>query len=158
MTAVLSEIAIERLGPSDPNVGRDLEIVDALARQEFRASAFVSREEIARPWSRIWVVRYYRDVVGFSLAWQVVDELHLLEISVASEFRRRGLGTALMEEFIRFAKNASVRKAFLEVRSSNRAAIELYKKMEFEAISVRHAYYPDGEDALEMMRLFAPAT
>lgn len=122
------------------------------------ATASGLREELARPWSRLWVARSGEIAVGFLVCWHVVDELHVLNVATLPEHRRRGIASALMDEAFAFARTNEVRKVFLEVRKSNGDAIQLYRKLGFSAMNVRKKYYSDDEDAIEMVLLFDPET
>ena len=117
------------------------------------------REELARPWARVRVARGGGgDVVGFLVSWHVADELHVLNVATHPAHRRLGVGRALMRESIAFATTKRLRHVLLEVKRSNRAAIELYRSVGFFAMGIRADYYPDGEDAVEMVLLLDPAT
>ncbi|MCC6133590.1 MAG: ribosomal protein S18-alanine N-acetyltransferase [Acidobacteria bacterium] len=84
-------------------------------------------------------------------AW-VLDEIHVHKIAVQEEWRRSGLGTALMKEVIAFGLRNDSYQIFLEVRPSNTPAKRMYQKLGFEISGRRKAYYPDGEDAIVMVR------
>ena len=85
----------------------------------------------------------------------VCDELHILHFAVDSQFRSHGLGRSLLKDVFRLAKSLDVKKAFLEVRASNRSAIALYSKAGFFVTGRRKRYYADnGEDALVLCRSF----
>jgi ribosomal-protein-alanine N-acetyltransferase len=122
------------------------------------------REELERPWARVRVARgpsssgSRHDVVGFLISWHVADELHVLNVATHAAHRRRGVGRALMLESIAFAKEKRLRHVLLEVKRSNAAAIALYRSVGFFAMGIRSDYYPDGEDAVEMVLLLDPAT
>lgn len=109
------------------------------------------REELTRPWSRL---RAARDeggtLLGYTLFWHVVDELHLLNVAVAVPCRRRGIGRALMADLLQYARQHDVVRILLEVRASNAGAIALYESLGFERFNVRAGYYADGEDGVEM--------
>lgn len=110
------------------------------------------REELARPWARLRVARAEGGaVVGYLLFWHVADEAHLLNVAVAPDARRKGIGRALVEHLVAYAKENAITKVLLEVRAENRAARALYEKLGFREINVRARYYADGEDAIEMM-------
>ncbi|MBN8654710.1 MAG: GNAT family N-acetyltransferase [Anaerolineae bacterium] len=68
-------------------------------------------------------------------------------IAVDSDFRRRGIGTALLHAC---EKNLGVPRARLTVRTSNRGAITLYEREGYATMDVWKAYYNDGEDAIVM--------
>jgi ribosomal-protein-alanine N-acetyltransferase len=109
------------------------------------------REELGRPWSRLRAARDQAGtLLGYTLFWHVVDELHLLNVAVAIEARRRGIGRALMDDLLAYARAHDVVRVLLEVRASNAAALALYESFGFERFNVRERYYADGEDAVEM--------
>jgi ribosomal-protein-alanine N-acetyltransferase len=117
------------------------------------------REELTRPWSRLWVVREEGGCpVAFLISWHVSDELHILNVATRPDRRRRGIARALLDGAIAYGRDAGVRHVLLEVRRSNRAAIGLYRSVGFFAMGVRARYYPDDEDAIEMVLMFDPAT
>lgn len=117
------------------------------------------REELERPFARVRVARESRGVaVAFLVSWHVADELHILNIATRPDRRRRGIGRALMLDAIEFARQKHLRLILLEVKRTNRPAIELYRGLRFSAIGIRPKYYPDGEDALEMVLILDPNT
>jgi ribosomal-protein-alanine N-acetyltransferase len=90
-------------------------------------------------------------IVGFAVTWLVHDELHVLNVAVAPEARRRGVAGALLDEAEARAGEKGARVAMLEVRRSNSPAIGLYRARGYRDVAVRPRYYAeDGEDALVM--------
>jgi len=90
-------------------------------------------------------------LLGYIMFWVVFEELHLMNLAVLPEVRRRGLGTALVRHALMAAHGA--RMALLEVRASNTAALAMYRKLEFVQKIVRKGYYNHPrEDAVIMMR------
>jgi len=78
---------------------------------------------------------------------------HIISIAVLPEHRRKGLGRALIEEALeRMGKFYNAKSCYLEVRVSNEAAINLYKKAGFEVQRTIRGYYIDGESAYIMSR------
>jgi ribosomal-protein-alanine N-acetyltransferase len=121
-----------------------------------RLDASQIREELARPWARLWVARGGESeakslpTVAFLLAWHVADELHVLDVATHPELRRRGYGRALMQQSLAYAREHAIKHLLLEVRRSNSPAIRLYRDCGFFAMGLRKKYYPDDEDAVEM--------
>lgn len=92
--------------------------------------------------------------VGFSLVRSVADEAELLLLAVDPGEQRRGIGQALLDEFIATALAAGAHRLHLEVRDGN-PAIELYRSSGFTPAGRRRNYYhgPDGEayDAVTLL-------
>jgi [ribosomal protein S18]-alanine N-acetyltransferase len=100
-----------------------------------------------------WVCEYEGRVMGYAVLMMVLDEAHLLNISIAKGFHGRGLGRRLLEHVIRVARGYKGLTMFLEVRPSNKSALGLYESMGFNEFSVRRGYYPAAngrEDAILM--------
>lgn len=83
---------------------------------------------------------------GFYLSKTVFDEEELLLFAIDPEHRRKGLGHILLNQMIASAKNRSVSRVFLEMRSGNPAGL-LYTAHGFRAVGIRPKYYrtPDGD-------------
>ena len=89
--------------------------------------------------------------VGYAVLMSGAGEAHLLNLSIAGAWQRRGLGRDLLNHVIALARDLKVRKIFLEVRVSNAAARALYAQSRFREIGVRRSYYPahtGREDAI----------
>ena len=89
-----------------------------------------------------WVLEQDNEMIGYSLMMMVLDEAHLLNLSIAKAQQKRGLGRYLLEHMLKIAKNHKAANIFLEVRPSNISAISLYENMGFCEISMRRGYYP----------------
>lgn len=79
-------------------------------------------------------------VAGFALTRAMLDEEELLLFAVLPEFRRRGLGAALLTAVIADARTRGIRRLFLEMRRNNPAG-KLYNGFGFRTIGVRPGYY-----------------
>ena len=98
------------------------------------------------------------EIIGYALIMMVLDEAHLLNLSIVKSHQKQGLGRCLLDHMLRTAKNYRAASVFLEVRISNISAIALYEKLGFCEMAVRGAYYPadpkiyktSREDALLM--------
>jgi len=78
---------------------------------------------------------------------------HIISVAVMPEFRRMAIGRSLVERAISALSSVSADECFLEVRVSNDAAIELYRKLGFEVTRTISRYYYDGSDAYVMTRV-----
>ena len=90
-------------------------------------------------------------IAGYIVARETAGELHINNGAVREEFRRRGIGAALLQRVLLEARGRKANAVFLEVRSGNRAAQALYVKNGFRAIATRPDYYSEPrEDAVVM--------
>jgi ribosomal-protein-alanine N-acetyltransferase len=89
---------------------------------------------------------------GFCIYWTLCGETEILNIAVDPQLRRRSIAASMLKYIENDAKNENSRAVFLEVRRSNKAAINLYLKFEFEKIGVREKYYSD-EDAIILRKI-----
>lgn len=90
-------------------------------------------------------------VVGYLMAWKIVDQLHILNIATDPDWRRRGVGTALLFAAAGKALELGMEEITLEVRESNREARAFYGEYGFVPTGRRPGYYADnGEDAIIM--------
>ena len=146
------EFVIERLAGD-----ADLDGIVALEAASFTnpwPREMLARELTQSAVSRLYVLRTGdRAVAAFCLCWLIVDELHINTVAVDPAIRRRGLATRLIRHVMTEAAQGGARRATLEVRRSNAAAIALYERLGFAVCAVRPGYYsaPD-EDALVLWR------
>jgi [ribosomal protein S18]-alanine N-acetyltransferase len=92
-------------------------------------------------------------LLGFTVAWHVMDEGELANLAVAPQCRRRGIGRALLEAVTIDALGRGTSRLYLEVRESNLAARQLYADAGFEEVGRRKQYYRQPvEDALILRR------
>jgi ribosomal-protein-alanine N-acetyltransferase len=90
-------------------------------------------------------------VVGFAAFHRVADQAELRNLAVAPQHQRQGIARALLRHGIGKLGETGVRRIFLEVRSSNCAALELYASLGFRLLSARKDYYQNPlEEALVM--------
>ncbi len=131
--------------------------LDAVAAAEASIYAF--------PWTRgnfadslaaghvAWLAREGGCMTGYAVMMQVLDEVHLLNISVLPELQRRGRGAALLDHLVTWARTHGATRMLLEVRPGNIPGQGFYRRHGFEEIGRRRDYYPahEGrEDAIVM--------
>jgi len=96
-------------------------------------------------------------VAAYIVGRMGADELHINNVAVRDNFRRRGIGRALLNLILEEGKRSGVRCAFLELRAGNAAALALYKECGFRVTARRSRYYSDPvEDALVMIIQLEP--
>lgn len=131
----------------------DLDQVYRLEEQVFPTpwSHNVFEDELKNSWSLPLVVETHGKVIGYSISWIIADELHIANVAIAPEHRRNNISKQMMLKLMNGAAKLGLVIAHLEVRRSNTAALELYRKLGFQIVGVRKRYYEDdNEDALLM--------
>ncbi len=95
-----------------------------------------------------------QQLLGYFVAMPGVDEMHLLNITVAPAEQGRGLGRRMIDALVSLCQAHSARELWLEVRGSNERARAMYLHLGFSAVGVRKGYYPapfgQREDAVVM--------
>ncbi len=128
----------------------------------------VEQQAYVHPWQRINFIDSLQagyqaqlllaqdTLLGYFVAMKGVDEVHLLNITVAPEYQRQGWARVMLDALAIWAKGQGADWLWLEVRSGHQRAIEVYQAHGFARVGLRKAYYPavDGqrEDALVMSR------
>jgi ribosomal-protein-alanine N-acetyltransferase len=152
--------------------------LEAAGEEDLAALVAIERRSFSQPWSvgsfraelrapqrgRVVVLRERpagpdaeRGLLAYCAFQVVVDELHILDLAVRPERRRQGLGRRLLRRVLELGAHRGARVALLEVRGSNRAALELYRAAGFEQGGVRRGYYSNpAEDALLLSLNFPP--
>lgn len=93
-------------------------------------------------------------LLGYFVAMKGVDEVHLLNITVAPEYQRQGWAYVMLDALSIWARGQGADWLWLEVRLGNQRAIEVYRAHGYRQVGVRKNYYPAAhgqrEDALVM--------
>ncbi|MGN0710657.1 MAG: ribosomal protein S18-alanine N-acetyltransferase [Anaerovoracaceae bacterium] len=92
-------------------------------------------------------------VVGYAGLWAILDEGHITNVAVSPDYRRKGIGRAIVGTLVEAAEENGLTSFTLEVRESNLPAQALYTEFGFEPAGLRKGYYLDnGENAVIMWR------
>jgi len=94
-----------------------------------------------------------QQLIGYAVLMMVLDEAHLLNISVAQSHQGQGWGRYLLLQMMEIGREKGGLNMFLEVRPSNHSALGLYESMGFNEMGIRPGYYPahnGREDAVLM--------
>jgi ribosomal-protein-alanine N-acetyltransferase len=151
-------------------VGKTAPITIApLIREDLDQVMAIEQASFTMPWSRNLFLSEFRnkpislmlaahsleegrELVGYIVCWVFVDEVHILNLATKPPFRRHGIARQLVLAALGTAYEWGARRAFLEVRESNKAALKLYTDLGFERTQVRVEYYDlPVEDAIVMM-------
>jgi len=138
-----------------------------MEKEDIKAILEIEKESFSTPWSkesfeleitknllaRYIVAEIDDKVVGYGGIWLILDEGHITNIAVKSEYRAMGIGKALVEGLIYICSTNGITNMTLEARVSNVVAISLYKKYGFIESGIRPNYYlDDNEDAIIMWK------
>lgn len=97
-------------------------------------------------------------IVGYAILWCILDQGELANLAITPPMRGRGLGTLLLGRVVEVARGHGVETMYLEVRESNAAALELYRRFGFSQVGLRKGYYDHPkEDARILMAKLRPA-
>ncbi len=88
-------------------------------------------------------------LLGYYIAMQGVDEVHLLNITVAPQFQGQGWARVMLDALALWARSQNAKWLWLEVRASNTRALQVYESYGFRRAGLRKAYYPNGTHARE---------
>ncbi|CAN1492811.1 RimI Acetyltransferases [Methylophilaceae bacterium] len=134
---------------------------------DLNAIELIESEVHTYPWTRgnfldsiksshkCFMMKLNNEIIGYAVIMFVLDECHVLNISIKKSMQKKGYGSDLLKEVIRRAGLARSKTIYLEVRSSNHAAIHLYDKHGFNEMSVRKDYYraKEGRENAVLMGL-----
>lgn len=136
-----------------------------MAAEDLDRVMAIENEIYVQPWTRgnfhdsliagyhCRIMELSGEIVGYSVVSVGASEAHLLNLSIAVQWQRRGLGRELLSFMIGLAREVFVHKIYLEVRPSNLAGRALYAGAGFSEVATRRDYYPGpggGEDAVIM--------
>ena len=137
-----------------PFVYADLPQVIGIERRAFPTpwSLAMFVLELSKPTGLCLVATRSQRIVGYTVCSRYDTVWHVMNVAVDPELRRQGIGRALLGQLYERVGDPNAQFT-LEVRRSNRAAIELYERDGFRTAGLRRRYYQDnGEDALIMWR------
>ncbi len=89
-----------------------------------------------------WMYEYENTFVGYGVLMMGAGEAHLLNLGIAKDWQRQGMGRKLLQHLIKIAREYQADMMFLEVRPSNKSAIRLYEDVGFNEMGIRKNYYP----------------
>ena len=91
-------------------------------------------------------------ICGFALMAYRSEDAHLLLLAVSPDWRRRGIGSALIGWLEETLRQAGITRMQVEVRQSNRVARAFYARLGFEPVNVSRGYYQGVENALHLVK------
>src|SRR5689334_16849276 len=148
----MQAFSVEEIIASD--IGELLEIADECGLSPWSRQSFT--DELARDDSILLLSRIESGkVIGFIVGRIITTnaEAEIYNIAVMPEFRRRGLGKLLLDEFLKRCIRGGVDKIWLEVRSLNTSAIAFYEHYGFQSRATRKDFYSNPVDDALVMEL-----
>lgn len=128
-----------------------LDIENQVYPKPWTAGVFQSELDEMRDGYRNYVIaRIGPQLVGYAGLLYSGDDAHITNVAVDPSLQRRHIGARLLLHQARFAASQGFRNLTLEVRVSNRAAQELYRRFGFAPAGIRKNYYEGVEDAIVM--------
>jgi [ribosomal protein S18]-alanine N-acetyltransferase len=149
----VTTIELRRLGLDD------LREIEEIERRSYPTpwSRSMFAGELAKP-SSLCLGAFAADgedgaLIGYLIVSRYVDAWHVMNVAVDPDHRGRGIATMLLERLFALTADDARRGYTLEVRVSNRTAIDLYERLGFHGRGLRRGYYTDNrEDALIMWK------
>ncbi|MBA2350971.1 MAG: ribosomal protein S18-alanine N-acetyltransferase [Burkholderiales bacterium] len=137
-----------------PMRARDVETIATIEREtyEFPWTRGNFRDSLSAGYS-CRVMEADAMIIAYGILLVAVDEAHLLNLTVAAAYQRRGWGSMLLDSFIDTARECRSQVLLLEVRPSNHVGRVMYDRFGFRRIALRRGYYPakgGREDAIVM--------
>ena len=135
-----------------------LEDVEAVVDIETEAFSSPWRKEtfaglIDRPSLEVLVMEHADEgVIGYAVLWCILEQGELANVAITPRMRGKGLGSRLLDRVLEVARRRGVEAVYLEVRTSNTRALDLYRRFGFSDVGVRKGYYDHPkEDARILM-------
>lgn len=152
-----SAVALRIMTPDD--LDQVMELEQLLFGSDTWTREMLAAELEQQPATRHYLVADEQGrIAGYAGLLAAGQQGDVLTIGVAAEQQGRGIGTALLRALLAEAGRRGCREVFLEVRTDNYRAQDLYRRHEFTEIGIRRGYYqPSGADAIVMRRELPPA-
>ncbi len=85
-------------------------------------------------------------IIGYFIYWTLNKEVQISNIAIHPDYRRMGIGETVLRQLLSQLRKNRTKFIFLEVRPSNTAALNLYRKLDFEIVGIRKDYYRNPEE------------
>ncbi|WP_092085305.1 ribosomal protein S18-alanine N-acetyltransferase [Dolosicoccus paucivorans] len=122
--------------------------------QTFNWSKKQTTSDFEQDHSEYYLLLHQMTLLGFVSLHTVLDEASINQVYIDSEFRQQGLGSELVSFVLDQLAARGFKHLFLEVRSKNTAARQLYNKLNFQELTIRPNYYQNpADDAVIMQRI-----
>jgi ribosomal protein S18 acetylase RimI-like enzyme len=137
----------------------DFDVLCEIDRLCYEAAIAYSRREmrayLTAPGSECVVAEDGEGIAGFCITAHKKEKAYIVTIDVLEAFRKRGVGSALLNEAEKRLAAQGVRSIALDTATDNFSAISFWQKHGYRKIGVRRGYYPKGRDAFAMVKPLA---
>jgi len=129
----------------------------AMTRSDIPSVIQIEENSYSHPWTvgifqdciktgyASWVLVKENEIIGYLILSTGANEAHLLNVCIASQYRRQGIAKKVLKQVIEVLTEKNFSVLFLEVRQSNHSAIRLYQALGFERIGLRKDYYQSDD-------------
>ncbi len=142
--------------------------IEKMTKEHLESVYIIETECFSHPWSKqslenelnndtslFWVATENNDVIGYIGMSVVIDEGYIFNVAVSETHRKKGIGSALINELVTYGKKNNLCFITLEVRESNINAQSLYSKFGFIKVGERKNYYSNPkENAILLTKYF----
>jgi len=142
--------------------------IEKMTKEHLESVYIIETECFSHPWSKqslqnelnndtslFWVATENNDVIGYIGMSVVIDEGYIFNVAVSETYRKKGVGSALINELVTYGKKNNLCFITLEVRESNINAQSLYSKFGFIKVGERKNYYSEPkENAILLTKYF----
>ena len=142
--------------------------IEKMTKEHLESVYIIETECFSHPWSKqslqnelnndtslFWVATENNDVIGYIGMSVVIDEGYIFNVAVSETHRKKGVGSALINEIVTYGKKNNLCFITLEVRESNINAQSLYSKFGFIKVGERKNYYSEPkENAILLTKYF----
>ncbi len=146
-----SEKQIKLIPLENEHIDRVYEIERLSYSNPWTKFGFLS--EVRNPFSLPFVLVLDDEIIGYIVLWDYGESLHIANITVHPDHRRKGYGRYMIKFAVEKAQEMGKKMVTLEVRESNMPARNLYESEGFEAIGKINGYYPDNRENAIIYRL-----
>lgn len=120
--------------------------------KETLGASFFDQELNLNPFAYYYVFEHNKEIIGYIGLRVYDDSCEVLNFVIASHYQRMGNGQKLFDYILEELKIKQVKTITLEVRKSNKQALNFYYKNDFNKLNVRKKYYDNNEDALVLIK------
>ena len=113
---------------------------------------YLHRELKENPVANYFVLELANKFIGYMGTWSSAPNGQIVNFFIIPKHQKKGYGSHFLDYIFDFFLSQNINVITLEVRVSNQIALKAYRKKGFISSFIRESYYPDGEDAILMIK------